>query len=158
MRTVSVKLYLQVMDSTGWLILATFAGPVLGALAATGLIAALLSVAKARAQRVKHVPVSGTDLYAKGVPLTESQFRELFGALQADLSVLPPSGERSKDDMELQYRAVRRFSVITGTFPNTFPMLGNVDQAWEWYASYNRYATDVDANPWMLKSPWGDKG
>jgi len=148
-----------IMDSTGWLILGTFTGPVLGALAATGLIAALLSVAKARAQRVKYVPVSGIDLYANGVPLTESQFRELFAALQADLSALPPPGERSKDDMERQYTAVRRFSVLTGTFPQAFPSLGNVDQAWEWYASYNRYGTDVGpVEPWTLRSAWGDKG
>jgi hypothetical protein len=53
----------------------TFLGPVLGALAPTGLIAALLRLARARAQRVKHVPVSGADQRANGVPLTESQFR-----------------------------------------------------------------------------------
>lgn len=146
------------MDSTGWLILATFAGPILGALAATGLIAALLKLAKARAQQVKHVPVSGTDLWVNGVPLTGEQFRELYAALQADLNQLPPLGERSSDDMERQYVAVRRFSVLTGTFPQAFPALGNVDQAWEWYAGYNRYAVGMDARNALPKSPWGQQG
>jgi hypothetical protein len=141
------------MDSTGWLILGTFVGPVLGALAATGLIAALLNLAKARAQRVKHVP-SGTDLWANGVPLTEEQFRELYAALQADLDQLPPPSERSSNDMERQYTAVRRFSVLTGTFPQAFPALGNVDQAWQWYVSYNRYAIRAEAeNSWLPETP-----
>jgi hypothetical protein len=147
------------MDSMGWLILATFLGPIAGAFAATGLIAALLNLARARAQRVKHVPASGTDLWANGVPVTEEQFRELYAALQADLDALPPPGERSKDDMEGQYTAVRRFSVLTGTFPQAFPALGNVDDAWQWYASYNRYAIRAEAwNSWLPKTPWGLQG
>ena len=40
--------------------------------------------ARARAQRVKYVPVSGTHLYAYGVPLTGEQFREAFAAMNAD--------------------------------------------------------------------------
>jgi hypothetical protein len=146
------------MDSTGWLILGTFVGPVLGALAATGLIAALLNLANARAQKVKHVPVSGTDLWTNGVPLTESQFRELYTALQADLSILSPPGERSKDDVDRQYTAVKRFSVLTGTFPQTFPSLGNADQAWQWYASYNRYGIGADTRNALPKIPWGSQG
>jgi hypothetical protein len=147
------------MDSTGWLILGTFAGPVLGALAATGLIAALLRLAQARALRVKHVPASGTDLWANGVPLTEEQFRELYAALQVDLDQLPPPNERSSDDMERQYTAVRRFSVLTGTFPQAFPALRNVDQAWEWYAGFNRYAIRADyRNERLPISPWRLQG
>jgi hypothetical protein len=147
------------MDSTGWLILATFAGPIVGALTATGLIAALLRLARSRAQRVKHVPASGTDLWANGVPLTEEQFRELYAALQADLDKLPLPRERSKDDMERQYTAIRRFSVLTGTFPQAFPSLGNVDQAWEWYSSYNRYAIRAEArDSWLPETLWGQQG
>jgi hypothetical protein len=38
------------------------------------------------------VPASGADLYACGVPLTEAQFREAFGAMQAELDELPLAG------------------------------------------------------------------
>jgi hypothetical protein len=145
------------MDSTGWLITATFAGPILGALAATGLITALLSAARARAQRVKHVPVSGTDLYGYGVPLTEPQFRELYAAMNAELDELPPPAERNEWQLKRQYAAINRFSVFTGTYPKAFPMLGNADQAWEWYAANNGYATGADPdNPWTLEGLWGN--
>jgi hypothetical protein len=147
------------MDSTGWLIVGTFIGPVLGALAATSLIAAVLRLARARAQRVKHVPVSGGDLYANGVPLTESQFRELWAAMQAELEQLPPPKERNELDYKRQYAVVTRFSVYTGIYPQTFPMLGNVDQAWEWYASNNGYSTGVEpGNPWTVEGLWGGDG
>lgn len=149
----------RIMDSTGWLIVATFAGPVLGALAATGFIAALLKVAKARAQQVKHVPVSGTDLYAKGVPLTESQFRELYAAFQAELDQLPPPAERDQWERERGQAANRKLSVLTGTSPEAFPAFGNVDQSWEWYAGSNRYTIDADyGNVRPPKSPWGLQG
>jgi hypothetical protein len=145
------------MDSTGWLILGTFLGPVLGALAATGLITAMLRVARARAQRVKHVPVSGGDLYANGVPLTESQFRELYAAMHAELDELPPPAERNEWELKRGYAAINRFSAFTGTFPKAFPMLGNVDQALEWYAANNGYATGADPdNPWTLEGLWGN--
>jgi hypothetical protein len=144
------------MDSTGWLILGTFLGPVFGALAATALISTLLKLARAKAQRVKHVPVSGTDLYANGVPLTESQFRELWAAFRTELEALPPAVERDKSDMERQYAAVRKFSVFTGTYPQAFPLLGDVDSAWKWYAAYNRYAPTIEPdNSWTAERLWG---
>lgn len=147
---------MRFVDSTGWLILGTFIGPVLGALAATGLIAALLRLARARAQRVKYVPVSGGELYANGVPLTEIQFRELWAALQAELDQLPAPDKRSEWDTKRQYAAVTKFSVMTGTHPQAFPMLGNVDQAWEWYAASNRYTAGIEPdNPWTLEGLWG---
>ncbi len=39
---------------------------------------------------MRHVPARGTDLYRNGVPLTETQFREVFVAYQAELDELPP--------------------------------------------------------------------
>lgn len=80
-------------------------------------------------------------MYANGVPLTESQFRELWAAMQAELEQLPPAKERKEWDMKRQYEAVTKFSVYTGLYPLTFPMLGNFDQAWEWYAVSNKYVT-----------------
>jgi len=35
---------------------------------------------------VKHVAVSGADLYHRGVPLDETQFREAFAEMQAELT------------------------------------------------------------------------
>jgi hypothetical protein len=140
------------MDSTGWLITATFAGPVLGALAATSLIGAALRLARARAQRVKHVPVGGGELYRNGVPLSESQFRELWAALNAELSELPSPADRTEWELKRGYAAVNKFFVLTGTYPQAFPMLGDVDRAWEWYSTYNHYATAVEPNnPWTLE-------
>jgi hypothetical protein len=130
-----------VSTSDRWLIAATFIGPILGALAATGLISGLLRLAKARAQRVEHVAASGADLYLYGVPLTEAQFREAFRSLQAELDQLPPPAERSEWDSDRGYHAINRFSMLTGTFPQPFPLLGDIDQAFDWYAANNRYAT-----------------
>lgn len=144
------------MDSTGWLITATFAGPILGALAATSLIGAALRLARARAQRVKHVPVSGEELYANGVPLSESQFRGLWGALYAELDELPPPSDRTDWESKRGYAAINKFSVLTGTYPQAFPLLGDVDRAWDWYATNNRYATSSEpGNPWTLEGLWG---
>jgi hypothetical protein len=124
-----------------WLIAATFIGPILGALAATGLISGVLALARARAQRVEHVAASGADLYRYGTPMTEAQFREAFAAMQAALDELPPPAERTEAQMQRQYEAVNRLSFLAGTFPQAFPMLGNADQAWEWYSANNGYAT-----------------
>jgi len=129
------------VNTTDWLIVGTFTGPVLGALAATGLIGGVLSLARARAQRVEHVPASGTDLYLHGVPLTEAQFRDAYGSLQAELGQLPPPADRGEQDFQRQYDAVNRFSMLTGTFPHAFPMLGEADTAWQWYEANNHYAT-----------------
>jgi hypothetical protein len=127
------------MDTTDWLITATFVGPVLGAIAATSLIGSVLRLARARAQRVEHVPASGTDLYHNGVPMTETQFREAFAAMQSELDELPVEG-RSEAEMQRQYAAVNRLSMLAGTYPHAFPMLGNADSGWQWYAANNRYA------------------
>ena len=59
------------------------AGPVAGRAAG-----ATLRLARAKAQHVKHVPASGADLYRDGVPLTETQFREVWAAYQAELAEL----------------------------------------------------------------------
>ena len=38
-------------------------------------------------------------------------------------------------------------------------MLGNIDQAWEWYAGNNRYATGIEpGNPWTLEVLWVANG
>jgi len=50
------------------------------------------------------VPVSGTYLYANGVPLTEEQFREAFAAMNADLDRLSPPAERSEWEMSSSTR------------------------------------------------------
>jgi hypothetical protein len=55
-----------------------------------------MPLARARARRVKHVPVTGTELYANGVPLDEAQFREAFAAMQAGLDELSPPAERNQ--------------------------------------------------------------
>jgi len=125
------------------LIMATVAGPVLATLAAPGFIAAVLKLARARARRVKYVNVSGADLYSSGVPMTETQFREVFAAYQAALKKLPPPTERGEWDMERQYAAARRLAVLTGTHPQAFPNLGDPDRAWQWYAENNPYAVGV---------------
>jgi hypothetical protein len=124
-----------------WLIAGTFIGPILGALAATGLISGVLRLARARGQRVEHVAASGADLYLHGVPLTEAQFREAFSALQAELDQLPPPAERSEWNEKRGYDAINRFSMLAGTFPQAFPLLGDIDQAYDWYANNNQYAT-----------------
>lgn len=129
------------MDTTEWLITATVAAPVLTTLAAPGFIRAVDRLARARAQRVKHVPVSGSDLYGQGVPMTEAQFREMYAAFQAALDELPPPGERTEWDMAQQFAAAQRVAVLTGTHPHAFPSIGDPDEAWQWYAQNNPYAT-----------------
>jgi hypothetical protein len=147
---------LERMDTTTWLILSTaVVGPACGALFAPGFIRALLTLARARAQRIQHVPASGTDLYHRGVPLDETQFREVFAAMQSELDELAPAGERSEWDRKRQYAAVNRLSMLAGTFPQSFPMLGNADDAWQWYAQNNPYATAElpQRHGWRLLPP-----
>jgi hypothetical protein len=149
------------MDTTEWLIAATVAAPVLTTLVSPGFTAAVIRLARTRAQRVKHVPVSGTDLYNSGVPMTEAQFREVFAAFQAALDALPPAGERNEQDMQRQFEAARQLAVLAGTHPQAFPSFGDPDQAWEWYAENNPYVTGrTSAAPLApggrraLLSPW----
>ena len=124
-----------------WLIAATVAGPILGALAATGLISGVLRLARARARRIEHVDATAADLYRYGVPLTEQQFRDAYAAMRAELDQLPPPAERSVPDWERQYTAVNRFSMLTGTYPLAFPVLDEADSAWAYYVGYSNYMT-----------------
>jgi hypothetical protein len=93
------------MDTTSWLIVATVAGPVADALVTPGFTRAVLRLARSRAQRVQHVEASGADLYNDGVPLTETQFREAWAAMQAELDQLPPAAERNDWQLKRQYAA-----------------------------------------------------
>lgn len=131
------------MNPNPWLIaiVPVMVGAVLGAVLSPGLGRAVRVLARARAQRVKYVSVSGTHLYAYGVPLTEEQFREAFAAMNADLGRLPLPAERSDWEMKQQYAAVNRFSVLTGRFPHAYPIRDNADDAWAWYQQNDPYAT-----------------
>jgi hypothetical protein len=141
------------MNETGWLILATIAGPVVGALIATVVTGALRQLASARARRIQHIPARGADLYRYGVPLTEPQFRGLYAAYQAELATLAPPAERTEWELKQQYAAAQRLAVLTGTHPNAFPSLGDADQAWEWYAASNWYTTQTTPeNPCTLQA------
>jgi hypothetical protein len=128
------------MDATDWLIVATAAGPFLGALAATTFTGAIRQLSAARSQRVQHIPASGADLYHNGVPLTEPQFRGLFAAYMSELAELPAPADRTGWDMTRQHAAAQRLAVLTGTHPHAFPNVGDPDQAWEWYAATYRDA------------------
>jgi hypothetical protein len=128
------------MNTTDWLIIATAAGPIVATLVAPGLISAVLKLAKARAQRITHVPASGADLYAYGVLLTEAQFREAFGAMQAELEELPQQADRNEWELKRGFAAINRLSVLAGTYPQAFPIRGDGDSAWAWYAANNPYA------------------
>jgi hypothetical protein len=141
------------MNETDWLIAATVAGPVIGAVAGSGLTRAIRQLATARARRVQHVPADGADLYHNGVPLTEAQFRAVFAAYQAELAELAPPAERTEWELKRQFAAAQRLAVLTGTHPHAFPNLGDADQAWEWYAASNRYTTQaLPENPWTLRA------
>ncbi len=144
------------VNTTEWLIVATSVGPFVGAFADRALTGSVGKLARARSQRVHHVPASGTDLFNDGVPLTEVQFREVFATYQAELAELPPPAERSEWEMKRQFAAAQRLAVLTGTHPHTFPNVGDPDQAWDWYAEYNPYS-DRSAprhNPWTLQGLW----
>jgi hypothetical protein len=94
------------MNPNPWLIaiVPVILAAVLGAVLSPSMARAVLALARARAQRVKYVPVSGTYLYANGVPLTEKQFREAFAAINADLDRLSPPAERSEWEMSSSTR------------------------------------------------------
>jgi hypothetical protein len=113
---------------------------VIGALLSPSVGKGLVTLAAARARRIKHLQVDGADLYANGVPMDEAQFRSAFGAYQAELDVLPPPTERNEWQMKRQFAAAQRLAVITGTHPHAFPNVGDPDQAWEWYRDNNPYA------------------
>lgn len=140
------------MNLTDLLITATFVGPIAGALAATGLIGGILRLARARADRVDHVDANGTDLYLYGVPLTEKQLREAFGAMKDELDQLGAPAERTAWETAQGYQAINRFSVLAGTFPQAFPILSDADSAWQWYKENNGYVTRKAArrNGWPL--------
>jgi hypothetical protein len=53
--------------------------------------------------------------------------------------------------MKRQYAAAQRLAVLTGRHPHAFPNIGDADQAWEWYAANNPYAT-ADL-PYVLGTP-----
>lgn len=114
---------------------------VIGALLSPSVGKGLLSLAGARARRIKHVPVDGAELYANGVPMDETQFRTAFAAYQAELDELSPPAERNEWEMKRQFAAAQRLAVITGTHPQAFPNVGDPDQAWEWYMNNNPYVT-----------------
>jgi hypothetical protein len=113
---------------------------VIGALLSPGVGRGLLTLAGARARRIKHVRVDGAELYANGVPMDEAQFRAAFAAYQTELDALPLPAERTDWEMKRQFAAAQRLAVITGTHPQAFPNLGDLDQAWEWYRYNNPYA------------------
>jgi hypothetical protein len=114
---------------------------IIGALLSPSAGTALLTLAAARARRVKHMPIDGAEMYTKGIPLDEAQFRAVFAAYQAELEELPPPAARNEWEMKRQYAASQRLAVITGTHPHAFPNLGDPEQAWEWYRDKNSYAT-----------------
>jgi hypothetical protein len=114
---------------------------VIGALLSPSVGKGFLALAGARRRQIKHVQVSGAELYANGVPMEEAQFRSAFAAYQAELDTLPPPAERDKWQTAQQIAASQRLAVITGTHPHAFPSFGDPDQAWAWYRNNNPYAT-----------------
>jgi hypothetical protein len=114
---------------------------IIGGLLSPSVGKGLITLAGARARRIKHVPASGAELYSSGVPMDEPQFRAAFAAYHAELNELPPPAERSEWEMKRQFAAAQRLAVIAGTHPQAFPNLGDPDQAWEWYRDNNPYAT-----------------
>jgi hypothetical protein len=127
------------MNVNIWLppVLAAIIGALLSPSAGKGLV----TLAGARARRIKHVLVDGAELYANGMPMDEAQFRAAFAAYQAELDALPPPAERDAWQTAQQVAASQRLAVITGTHPHAFPNLGDPDQAWEWYRDNNPYVT-----------------
>ncbi len=125
----------------GWLILASFTRPIAGALVATGLISGILRLARARAERVEHMPVTGTDQYSNGVPMDEAQFRTAYAAMQAELDQLPPLTERKRmADAASVRRREQAFDARRDVSAGV-PMLGDADRAWAMYQANSRYAT-----------------
>ena len=96
-------------------------GAVVGALLSSGIRQAILSLARARARQVKHVPVDSAELYINGVPMDEAQFRAAFAAYRAQLDALPSPAERDPWQQAQANAACQRLAVITGTHPNAFP-------------------------------------
>lgn len=90
---------------------------VIGALLSPGVGKGLVTLAGARARRIKHVAVDGADLYANGVRMDEAQFRAVLAAYQAGLDELSPPAERDAWRRAQQVAASQRLAVITGTHP-----------------------------------------
>jgi hypothetical protein len=82
-----------------------------------------------------------------------TQFREVFAAYQSELDELPRPAPRTEWDMKRQFAAAQRLAVLTGTHPHAFPNVGDVDQAWDWYAASNPYAADLPHIHGMPTSP-----
>lgn len=129
------------MSTAAWLVIATFMGPVIAILVGAGVVGLVVKIMNTRAQRVEHVDADGADLYHHGVPLTEAQFREAWAAKDAELARLPLPADRDEWQRQRGYDAVQRMSFLGGTFPQAFPNLGDVDEAYGWYAENNYYAT-----------------
>jgi hypothetical protein len=101
-------------------------------------------------------PSAARNCTPTGYPCRSPSSRELWAALYAELDELPPPPDRTDWESKRGYRAINKFSVLTGTYPQTFPLLGDVDRAWDWYATNNRYATSSEpGNPWTLERLWG---
>lgn len=147
------------MDATDLLITVSLGGPivgaVVGALVSPGVTRALGALASARAQRIEHVAATGTQLFSYGVPLDEAQFREAYAAYRAVQDRQGPAAERNRWQAAEGVDAVRKFSVLTGTAPAAFPMLGEEDSAWKWYAENNHYAIREfpERHGWKLQPP-----
>lgn len=73
----------------------------------------LLALARARARRIKHIPVDGAERHANGAPMDEAQFRGAFTAYQAELDELPPPAERNEWEMKRKFAAAQRLAVRT---------------------------------------------
>src|ERR1035438_1164382 len=127
------------MNLNTWLL--TVASLVIGNLIAPSIGSGLRALASARAQRVKHVLSDGAELYANGVPMDEPQFRAVFAAYEAEMNELGEVADRNEWQLKQGYAAEHRLAVLTGVHPQTFPIRGNVDDAWAWYRDNNPYAT-----------------
>ena len=101
------------------------------------------------------MPVSGADLYHRGVPMDETQFREAFAALQVELDQLGPQADRNEWQLKQGFDAQKRFAVITGVYPGAFPIRSNADHAWQWYAENNPYVMTelAQRHGWRLLPP-----
>jgi hypothetical protein len=127
-----------------------------------GVSAPLMALARARARRVRHLPVSGALLYANGVPLDEEQFRDAFASMQAELDELSPVAERNQWELQRQYAAINRFSMLAGTYPHAFPVRSNAGEAWDWYQENGPYAVSdepqshrlIFERPGRILPPW----
>lgn len=123
------------MNPNPWLIaiVPVILAAVLGAVLSPSMARAGLALARARAQRVKYVPVSGTYLLRQR---RAAHRRAVPGSVRRDQrrprpAVAARRAQRVGD--EQQYAAFNRFSVLAGMFPHAHPIRSNADDAWAWY-------------------------